>query len=127
MRQQGLWAVLTNARRSINVPSEDWLMVLMRHAHEHWAGPDGRESDDGSWMWTDEEAVALASDLVDSNSVPFPGRLRLDLDLGGGARGSSIASVADDVSPEERRLAVTPFLREGSFRWKFVSRPWVVH
>jgi len=120
----GLWARLTNAKRSIHVASSDWEMITSRH-HGIWQLSDDRWSEEeGTWQWTAKEALALSDALVAAGGRQCVGALRIDITMGGGAiRGSSMEIVADGLTPEERTEKLIQFLREGAFRWKFITGP----
>ncbi len=123
MKRSVLWAELTNDLHSVEVPSGDWEMILLSHGRL-WidTGEDRWSQEDGTWLCTAEEAFALVDALESEGGRACIGFLRVDLDMGGGIRGTGGGHARDGLTPEERTTKLMRFLREGSFRWKFVAR-----
>ena len=119
----GLWARLTNARRSIHLASGDWERILFRHGSLASTSEERCSEDDQTWLWTAEEARALSDALVAGGGRQCIGSLMIDLAFGEHASGTGHILLADDLTPERRTEKVILFLREGSFRWRFVTGP----
>jgi len=120
----GLWARLTNAKRSIHVASGDWEMITSLY-HKVLQPNDNRWSEEeGTVQWTAEEALALSEALVAAGGRQCGGTLKIDLTMGGGAiRGTSSEQLADGLTPEQRTGKLIQFLREGAFKWRFIEGP----
>lgn len=82
------------------------------------------EGDRYYFYWGAQEARALSDALASEGGRACAGQLTVDLDFGSGILGSGPGSVRDGLTPEERTGDLIRFLREGSFKWTFVSRPY---
>jgi len=56
----GLWARLTNAKRSIYIASGDWQRILMGHSDLFSSGEDRWSKEEGTVQVTAEEALTLS-------------------------------------------------------------------
>ena len=119
----GLWARLTNAQRSVDLASGDWQRIFARHCSLTSTSNDRCSDDDGTWRWTAEEARALAEALVAGGARQCIGGLMVDLAIGERVRGTGCELVADGLTSQQRTERLIQFLREGSFRWRFITGP----
>ena len=118
-----LWAKLRNDTRSIFVAPGDWQMIIMCHAHLLGGGDDRWSEKHGTRLCREEEARALSDSLQSRNGLHFSGDLRVYLDFGDGRRGSTLERADDGLTPDQRKGELIRFLREGKFKWRYVSRP----
>ena len=112
----GLWARLTNADRSIHVASGDWERIVMRYGNVTPEVCDRWSEADSAYLWTAEEAKALADELVTSGGKQCIGSLMVDIDTGGGVSCTGHQFVADGVTPEERTARLVQFLARRSIQ-----------
>jgi len=119
----GLWTRLTNDHRSIHVASGDWEHILMSHGTLAPTTEDRWSQEDSTWLWTAQEALALADALVSGGAIQCIGSLKLDLKISDFARGTGHNYLDDGRTPQQRTAHLIQFLREGSFRWRFVTGP----
>ena len=95
----------------------------MEHGRIASKGADRWSKNSGSWLWSADEALSLTDALTATGGTQCIGSLVIDLDMGGGVRGTDRELVADDQTPEQRTTKLIQFLREGRFRWRFVLGP----
>lgn len=122
MERRGLWASLRNDARVVAVPSGDWEHILRRYGHLS-VNKEDPWCEDRGWLWTPAEAAALADALQSARAQLLVGCVMVDLNLGNGISGTTVASAEDRLTPERRALRLVAFLRQGAFHWGFVSLP----
>jgi hypothetical protein len=124
MRQQVMWAKLTNEFRSLLVASDDWTDILLLSADS--CGPHDRDwsEADSAWAYSGLTARRLSQWLEENGFSACVGQLQRFGDSEFISATLPSLTAADGLTTQERTERLATFLSEGPFRWKYVMAPY---